>query len=654
MANTRAQQLALVNADLPNNTTKQITPVKHRQVESESITASAFIDDANTFNAVNTFNDNSIFNGINDHTKEVRWHKGVSLASAANIDLGNTGNFHHVTGAVEIQTLSTKQHGTRMLLYFVSNPNLKHSANLILPGAVDLQTTAGALAEFISEGGGVWRLNSYAGRLPVSMGGTGQTSYTDGQLLIGNTATGGLSKATLTAGTNITITNGNGTITIAATGGGGGGGVNTVGTFSATPQTNGATIAGSTITFGPASDTVPGMVSTAAQTFGGTKTFNASPASANTVSIAPTTGSLANAQLNIGGGTINWITFGGGTANSAAPAVLGATRSAGTKIVLYQTVNLAGTYDTALGIETGNSMWLSSPNTIRFYAATGGVGLLVGQFESSASVRGLNITATSDANNLSPALAFTAATTTPFISWGTTPTYGLPTSFGGTRSLGTKIVLRAAIPNGGGSDVALGVESENIMWLNAPTTIKFFIGITPGLRLTLDGDANNSNLTLTSATNVSLIAATATTANVFNTVATTVNIAGAATTLAIGNTVTAAQTVNMFTASTGASTYNFATGATANATTKTINIGTAGVSGSTTAINIGSAVSGATNTVAIRGNLTLGTSGGNMGFYGTTAIARPTVTGSRGGNAALASFLTALSNLGLITDSTTA
>lgn len=47
-------------------------------------------------------------------------------------------------------------------------------------------------------------------------GGTGQTSYSDGQLLIGNTATGGLSKATLTAGANITITNGNGTIQIAA------------------------------------------------------------------------------------------------------------------------------------------------------------------------------------------------------------------------------------------------------------------------------------------------------------------------------------------------------------------------------------------------------------------------------------------------------
>lgn len=58
------------------------------------------------------------------------------------------------------------------------------------------------------------------GTLPVTNGGTGQTSYTDGQLLIGNTSTGGLTKATLTQGSNITITNGNGSITIAATTGG--------------------------------------------------------------------------------------------------------------------------------------------------------------------------------------------------------------------------------------------------------------------------------------------------------------------------------------------------------------------------------------------------------------------------------------------------
>jgi hypothetical protein len=46
--------------------------------------------------------------------------------------------------------------------------------------------------------------------------------------------------------------------------------------------------------------------------------------------------------------------------------------------------------------------------------------------------------------------------------------------------------------------------------------------------------------------------------------------------------------------------------------------------------------------------------GPRVGFLGAAAVARPSVTGSRGGNAALASLLAALANLGLITDNTTA
>jgi hypothetical protein len=51
--------------------------------------------------------------------------------------------------------------------------------------------------------------------------------------------------------------------------------------------------------------------------------------------------------------------------------------------------------------------------------------------------------------------------------------------------------------------------------------------------------------------------------------------------------------------STAAQTLNLATGATATATTKTVNIGTAGVSGSTTNINIGSAVAGSLGTISL-------------------------------------------------------
>jgi hypothetical protein len=59
------------------------------------------------------------------------------------------------------------------------------------------------------------------GTLPVLNGGTGQTSYADGQLLIGNSVGNTLTKATLTAGSGVSIVNGSGSITISATGTGG-------------------------------------------------------------------------------------------------------------------------------------------------------------------------------------------------------------------------------------------------------------------------------------------------------------------------------------------------------------------------------------------------------------------------------------------------
>lgn len=81
--------------------------------------------------------------------------------------------------------------------------------------SVDLKTNGGLVIE--SEKIAVdLGATSITGTLAVGDGGTGQTSYTDGQLLIGKTD-GTLAKATLTQGSNVTITNGNGTITIAAT-----------------------------------------------------------------------------------------------------------------------------------------------------------------------------------------------------------------------------------------------------------------------------------------------------------------------------------------------------------------------------------------------------------------------------------------------------
>jgi hypothetical protein len=53
--------------------------------------------------------------------------------------------------------------------------------------------------------------------LAVADGGTGQGSYTNGQLLVGNTTGNTLAKATITAGAGMTVTNGAGAITVATT-----------------------------------------------------------------------------------------------------------------------------------------------------------------------------------------------------------------------------------------------------------------------------------------------------------------------------------------------------------------------------------------------------------------------------------------------------
>lgn len=76
------------------------------------------------------------------------------------------------------------------------------------------------LANKVNTSGQIDVTTALNGTVPVISGGTGQTSFTDGQLLIGNSTGNTLAKATLTAGAGISVTNGGGSITIATTGGG--------------------------------------------------------------------------------------------------------------------------------------------------------------------------------------------------------------------------------------------------------------------------------------------------------------------------------------------------------------------------------------------------------------------------------------------------
>jgi len=105
-----------------------------------------------------------------------------------------------------------------------------YTLNTLTPGAgIGVTNGAGAITVantgVLSWAGGATGLTPAApttgnvtlsGLLNVVSGGTGQSSYTDGQLLIGNTTGNTLGKATLTAGNGIAITNGHASITIAS------------------------------------------------------------------------------------------------------------------------------------------------------------------------------------------------------------------------------------------------------------------------------------------------------------------------------------------------------------------------------------------------------------------------------------------------------
>ena len=90
--------------------------------------------------------------------------------------------------------------------------------NILAPGNILITSNTATITNKTISGADntltVRLANDVSGTLPTTNGGFGQTSYTEGQLLIGNTA-GALTKTTLTAGCNISVTNGNGSITIA-------------------------------------------------------------------------------------------------------------------------------------------------------------------------------------------------------------------------------------------------------------------------------------------------------------------------------------------------------------------------------------------------------------------------------------------------------
>ena len=218
----------------------------------------------------------------------------VSLATATGTSTGSPLDVSAATGALTL-TINAYD-GTTNVGYVPTGGSastfLRGDGTWADPGAQYEWTLAGTTgSETIADGttvtfgGGTTGLTyavaagvgvTTAGTLAVGHGGTGQTSYTNGELLIGNTTGNTLAKATLTAGTGITITNGAGSITIDADNNG------TVTSVDVDGGTTGLTFSGGPIT---ASGTIT-MAGTLAIANGGT---GQTTATAAFDALAPTT-----------------------------------------------------------------------------------------------------------------------------------------------------------------------------------------------------------------------------------------------------------------------------------------------------------------------------------------------------------------------------
>jgi len=133
----------------------------------------------------------------------------VSVSGSTNLDgvtdwvIGDWAIFNGTTWQKIDQTNLVTSVAGRTGAIVLTNTDIGGLGTLSVQNANSINVTGGSITGITD--------------LAVADGGTGQSTYTDGQILIGNSTGSTLNKSTITAGTGISVTNGAGSITIAAT-----------------------------------------------------------------------------------------------------------------------------------------------------------------------------------------------------------------------------------------------------------------------------------------------------------------------------------------------------------------------------------------------------------------------------------------------------
>jgi hypothetical protein len=280
-----------------------------------------------------------VFNNATNVVDVVTHLSSVTLGSALVATSGGTGQSSYVVGDILFASTTTA----------LSKLADVATGNALISGGIGVAPSYGKIG----------LTTHVSGTLPVANGGTGQTTYINGELLIGNTTGNTLTKATLTAGSGISITNGTGTITIAATGGGG-----TVTSVSGTGTVNGLTLTGTVTSSGNITlgGTLSGVANSAltnsAITINGSSISLGGSVSVGTVTSVAGTGSANGLSLS---GTVTGsgnITLGGSVTSVATAATIDGV------VIGYRNIPRSTTTTTAVVADVGKCIAVTAGITI--------------------------------------------------------------------------------------------------------------------------------------------------------------------------------------------------------------------------------------------------------------------------------------------------